>query len=58
MRAWDESLDFRELAKGDAEIAGRVDLADVFDDDAFTRNAEVVFARLQSLVTDREEVNA
>ena len=58
MRAWDESLDFRELAKGDAEIAGRVDLADVFDDDAFTRNAEVVFSRLQSLVTDREAVNA
>ena len=26
MRAWDEELDFRELVRADAEIAGRVDL--------------------------------
>ena len=58
MRAWDETLDFRELAGGDAEIAGRVDLDDVFDDGAFTRNADVVFSRLQSLVAGQEAVNA
>ena len=58
MRAWDERLDFRELARGDAEIAGRVDLAEVFDERAFTRNADVVFARLRALVTDREAVSA
>jgi adenylosuccinate lyase len=58
MRAWDEGLDFRELARVDAEIAGRVDLEDVFDDRAFTRNADIVFTRLEALVSDREVVNA
>ena len=49
MRAWDEGLDFRELVRRDSEIAGRVDLGDVFDERAFTRNADVVFTRLQAL---------
>src|SRR6188474_1239366 len=31
MRAWDEGLDFRALARSDAEIAARLDLAAVFD---------------------------
>ena len=48
MRAWDEGLDFRELVRGDAEIAGRVDLAEIFDERAFTRNAEIVFTRLEA----------
>jgi adenylosuccinate lyase len=57
MRAWDEGLDFRDLARADAELAGRVDLDDVFDLHAFTRHADVVFARLRSLV-EREAVRA
>jgi len=58
MRAWDEGLDFRDLVRGDGEIAGRVDLEAVFDLDAFTRHADVVFARLRALGSQREVVNA
>ena len=58
MQAWDEGLDFRELVRGDSEIVGRVDLGEVFDERSFTRNAEVVFTRLQALAADREAVNA
>ncbi len=58
MRAWDEGLDFRDLVRADGEIAGRVDLEAVFDLDAFTRYADVVFARLRALVSQREAVNA
>ncbi len=58
MRAWDEGLDFRDLVRADGEIAGRVDLEAVFDLDAFTRHADVVFARLRALVSQREAVNA
>jgi adenylosuccinate lyase len=56
MRAWDEGLDFRALSRQDAEIAGRVDLDDVFDIGAFTRHADVIFSRLRNLVSDRETV--
>ena len=52
MRAWDEGLDFPELARADLEIAGRVDLDAVFDLGAYTRNVGVVFDRLRAL---REE---
>jgi adenylosuccinate lyase len=55
MRAWDEGLDFRNLVRGDAEIAGRVSLDDVFDLRAFTRHADVVFRRLHA--TRSEEVH-
>ncbi len=58
MRAWDEGLDFPGLARGDAEIASRVDLDEVFDHDAFTRNSDVVFSRLRELVSEREGVRA
>ena len=58
MRAWDEGLDFRDLVRGDGEIGGRVDLEAVFDLDAFTRHADVVFARLRALGSQREAVNA
>jgi adenylosuccinate lyase len=54
MRAWDEELDFRELARADDEIAGRVDLDAVFDLTAYTRHIDTVFNRLQS-ITAREE---
>ena len=58
MRAWDEGLDFRELVRGDTEIAGRVDLDAVFDLAAFTEHADVIFARLRSLDRDGESVRA
>ncbi len=58
MRAWDEGLDFRELARADAEIAGRVDLDAVFDLAAFTEHADVIFARLRSIDRDGESVRA
>jgi adenylosuccinate lyase len=58
MRAWDEGLDFRDLVRADAEIAGRVDLDDVFDLSAFTRYADVVFTRLRGLIAERETVRA
>lgn len=56
MRAWDEGLDFPELARADAEIAGRVDLDAVFDLGAYTRHVDVVFERLRAL--SREHVHA
>ncbi len=49
MRAWDESLDFPELVRGDAELASRVDLDAVFDTNAYTRHVDVVFDRLSAL---------
>jgi adenylosuccinate lyase len=58
MRAWDEGLDFRTLVRGDSEVATRVDLAEVFDERAFTRHVDVVFARLESLAAARAEVEA
>jgi adenylosuccinate lyase len=57
MRAWDEGLDFCELVRADSEIAGRVDLDRVFDLDAYTVHADVVFGRLRDLVAAWEEVH-
>ncbi len=48
LRAWDEGLDFRTLVRGDAEIAGRVALDEIFDLGAFTRHIDVVFQRLHA----------
>src|SRR5215218_8292109 len=56
MRAWDEELDFRTLARADAEIAGRIDLDRVFDDSAYTRHVDLVFERLHALT--KEPVHA
>jgi adenylosuccinate lyase len=58
MRAWDEELDFRELARADEEIAGRVDLDAVFDLDAYTRHVDTIFNRLPSLAVKEEPVHA
>jgi adenylosuccinate lyase len=55
MRAWEEAVDFRELVRGDAEIAGRVALDDVFSLDPYTRHVDTVFERLQALVRTKEE---
>jgi adenylosuccinate lyase len=56
MRAWDEGLDFPELVRADAEIAGRADLDSVFELGAYTRHVDVVFERLRAL--SREQVHA
>ena len=56
MRAWDEGLDFRQLVRGDAEIATRVDLDDVFELSAYTRHVDAVFERRAQ--TTREEAHA
>jgi adenylosuccinate lyase len=58
MRAWDEELDFRELVRADDEIAGRVDLASVFDLGAYTRHVDTVFARLHALAAKEEPIHA
>ena len=57
MRAWDEEQDFRELVRGDRELAGRVDLDAVFDLSAYTRHVDTVFERLRALAP-REPVHA
>lgn len=58
MRAWDERLDFTELARADDEIASRVDLDAVFDLAAYTRHVDTVFERLRALAAVREAVPA
>jgi len=58
LRAWDEELDFRELVRADEEIAGRLDLAAVFDLDAYTRHVDTIFARLEALTGKEEPVHA
>jgi adenylosuccinate lyase len=57
MRAWEEELDFRELVRGDDEIACRIDLDEVFDLGAYTRHVETVFARLQQLAPREEPLH-
>jgi adenylosuccinate lyase len=58
MRAWEEELDFRELIRGDAEAAARVDLDTVFDLGAYTVHVETVFERLRTLAAARGAVHA
>jgi len=58
MRAWDEGVDFRELVRADAELAGRADLAAVFDLAAYTRHVDTVFERLRALAPREERVHA
>ncbi len=53
MRAWDEELDFVELARAEQAIAVRVELDTVFDASAYTRHVDVVFERLDELVASR-----
>jgi adenylosuccinate lyase len=58
MRAWEEETDFVELVRADPELAGRVDLASVFDLDATVRHVDAVFDRLHTLVRKEEPVHA
>jgi adenylosuccinate lyase len=58
MRAWEEETDFTELVRADRELAGRVDLDNVFDLDATVRHVDTVFDRLHALVRKEEPVHA
>jgi adenylosuccinate lyase len=58
MRAWEEELDFAELVRGDADIAGRVDLDSIFDLDSYTKHVETIFDRLRALTRKEEPVHA
>src|SRR5436853_5152282 len=58
MRAWDGEREFEELVRADKEIAGRVDLAAVFDPTAYTRHVDTVFERLRALARKEEPVHA
>jgi hypothetical protein len=58
MRAWEEGLDFRELVRGDAEIAATADLDRVFTLDAYTAHVDTVFERLRGIVARPGPVHA
>src|SRR6188768_3745241 len=58
MRAWEEGLDLRELARADDEIASRVDLDAIFDLGWYTRHVDAVFERLGELARKEEAVHA
>src|SRR5437016_331410 len=58
MRAWEEETDFAELVRSDPEIAGRLDLAVVFDLDATVRHVDTVFDRLHALAQKEVPVHA
>jgi adenylosuccinate lyase len=57
LRAHEEEQDFRELVRGDDEIAGRVDLDAIFDLRWFTRHVESVFERLGALARKEEPLH-
>jgi adenylosuccinate lyase len=58
LRAWEEEVDFAELVRADAEIAGRVDLDTVFDLGSYTKHVDAVFERLHALDRKEEPVHA
>jgi adenylosuccinate lyase len=58
MRAWEEETDFAELVRADPDLAGRVDLDEVFDLEATVRHVDTVFERLHTLVPKEEPVHA
>ena len=55
MRAWEEEQDFRELVRGDSELAPRLALDEVFSLEPYTRHVDTVFERLNTLVRTKEE---
>jgi adenylosuccinate lyase len=57
MRAWDEGLDFPELVRADPEIAGQIDLDEVFDLTVYTRHVDTVFERLHGLIRTEEAIH-
>jgi adenylosuccinate lyase len=55
MRAWEEEQDFRELVRSDSELAGRLELEELFSLAPYTRHVDTIFDRLHALVRAREE---
>ncbi len=55
MRAWEDQQDFRDLVRGNAEIASRLDLDAIFSLEAYSRHVDTIFERLHALVRTREE---
>jgi adenylosuccinate lyase len=58
LRAWDEELDFRALVEADPEITAHLDgaaIAEAFDLRDALRHVDVLFDRLTSLTTRKEE---
>jgi adenylosuccinate lyase len=58
LRAWDEALDFRGLLEADPDVAARLDrdaLAEAFDLRDSLRHVDVLFDRLTSLTSPKEE---
>ena len=58
LRASEEEQDFRELVRADRELAGRVDLDQIFDLTAYTRHVDTVFERLRALDRKEDPVHA
>jgi len=56
LRAADEEVDFRELVRGDPEIARRIDLDAVFDLGAYTRHVDAIFRRLHAITKEPAHV--
>jgi adenylosuccinate lyase len=58
LRAHEEEQDFRELVRADEEIAGRVELDELFDPGWYTRHVDAVFERLGELARKEDAVHA
>jgi len=58
LRAHEEEQDFRELVRGDEEIAGRIELDELFDLGWYTRHVDAVFERLGELARKEDAVHA
>src|SRR5215470_8929714 len=58
LRAHEEEQDFRELVRADEEIAGRVELEELFDLGWYTRHVDAVFERLGELARKEDAVHA
>jgi adenylosuccinate lyase len=58
LRAHEEEQDFRELVRADPEIAGRVDLDEIFELAWYTRHVDAAFERLGALARKEDPVHA
>ena len=58
LRAHEEEQDFHELVRADEEIAGRVELDELFDLGWYTRHVDAVFERLGELARKEDPVHA
>jgi adenylosuccinate lyase len=58
LRAHEEEQDFRELVRADEEIAGQVELDELFDLGWYTRHVDAVFERLGELARKEDAVHA